>query len=914
MTVSSRLPWRAVVLLVATGGLAILSAPDTVRTPATPAVSVETTVREAENLAHVEAFEPARAALEAALRTARARADPRMEALCLDRIGLVLHFAGRPGDGADAQRRALELARRAPDERLAASILASVGLAHWRHAKYAEAIEALGEGLAIQERLGDEAGRARTLIFIGRVHFKKGEYTRARERYLQAVAVFAVLADGRWLSIAFEDLAEAALEQGLFVEALERYEQALDWRRRDGDATGEAYMLTIVGKAYLLQASYRHALTWFDRAAAFSRQHHDRPALALALYHMGIARAGLGDPVGALDAYTQALALKEEVGDRRQQAWILRRMGDVHVAERRVPSGLGYYERANRIWEEIDDPRGLAGGLSRAAELNFQLGRYQASIDAFRRAGELVVAGQPAFFADSLAGMGRAYAAAGEADRALDHGRRAMEAARGGPDHVRWTAARSMGWIQRRLGFVDAALASYRESLGIIEAIRARTLAAADVRADFLEARQIVYAETVEALFDLGRVEEAFEVAERSRTRAFLDMLHGRTLAARPTPAPLTLSGAQREARRTGGAILEYFCADTRLFMWVIDERGGVHAASAAISRHELGDLTGALRRAMAADVVVDSRPLLRRLHRTLIEPVASRLPRDRDRLLTIVPHGPLFLISFAALLDDGGAYLVERHTLAYSPSVSVLPYTNAHRTRATRPGTAPLLIVGNPAMPHPPGQPDRLPALPGAEREAQAIASLYRMSRVRVLTGADASERAFRELAGGYAILHLATHASIRDDAPMRSYLALAPDAIAVSAAPDSLGDGLLTVGDIFTLHLRARLVTLSACDTGLGHVSGEGVVGLSRAFIYAGAASVMVSLWRVADVVATTEMQLFYSEAARSGGNNAGALAHAQRQMIALLRAGALEAGGQRLPEDPLFWAAFVLIGEAA
>jgi CHAT domain-containing protein len=123
-----------------------------------------------------------------------------------------------------------------------------------------------------------------------------------------------------------------------------------------------------------------------------------------------------------------------------------------------------------------------------------------------------------------------------------------------------------------------------------------------------------------------------------------------------------------------------------------------------------------------------------------------------------------------------------------------------------------------------------------------------------------------------------------------------------------------LLTVGDVFTLDLRAGLVTLSACDTGLGQVSGEGVVGLSRAFIYAGAASVLVSLWRVADVVASTEMQLFYSEAARTGGNKAAALARAQRQMIAMLRAGAVDAGGRRLPEDPLFWAAFVLVGEAA
>ena len=103
-------------------------------------------------------------------------------------------------------------------------------------------------------------------------------------------------------------------------------------------------------------------------------------------------------------------------------------------------------------------------------------------------------------------------------------------------------------------------------------------------------------------------------------------------------------------ARRTGGRILEYFCTDDRLFMWVIDAGGSLHAASAAISRQELVEQIAAIRRAMAADDFVDSRPLLRRVHHTLIEPIASHLPRDRDRLLTIVPHGPLFLISFAAL------------------------------------------------------------------------------------------------------------------------------------------------------------------------------------------------------------------------------------------------------------------------
>ena len=94
--------------------------------------------------------------------------------------------------------------------------------------------------------------------------------------------------------------------------------------------------------------------------------------------------------------------------------------------------------------------------------------------------------------------------------------------------------------------------------------------------------------------------------------------------------------------------------------------------------------------------------------------------------------------------------------------------------------------------------------------------------------------------------------------------------------------------MAEVFGLDLRAELVTLSACNTGLGRVSGEGVVGLARAFIYAGTASVLVSLWRVADTVATTEMERFYRGLIRTGGNKAAALAAAQREMIALLREG--------------------------
>jgi CHAT domain-containing protein/tetratricopeptide (TPR) repeat protein len=949
----------------------ILAVTGIVRIPDPGRDAIATMVQQAEDLAYVEAFLPARTKLETALGAAKRLRDPELIALCLDRIGSVLDFEGRTAAGMERHERALVLAREIEDRRLGASILASMGLAHWRQSEYTLALGALHQALAIQDELGDDTGRARTLVFIGRVHFKKAEYTEANESYRRAVAILKSAEDRRWLSIALEDLGDLALEQGFFVEALDAYQRALEWRREMGDRAGEVYMLTVVGRGYLGQGAHREALVWFERALALSRRIGDRAGQALAFYHVGIAHDKLADPAQALALYARALVLKEELGDRRQQGWILRHMGDAHAVQGDLPSALDAHSRAIRIWEEIQDPRGVSTGLLRMGAISVELGQYAEAVESFRRATEILGTSHPAYVADALAGMGRAYAAAGNELRALEHGRRAAEIARRGPDVVRWSTMRSLGWIERRLERREDALVSYRESLAIIEALRGRVVASSDVREGFLEDKQAVYGETVELLMELGRAEEALEVAERSCARAFVDLLSGRNVLAKPVnhaapaggPGPLsdsnpgerlqselaalsaaapemaglvttpalTLAQSRKEVSRSGGTILQYFSAPDRLFIWVLTPDGAIRARSSRISRRELSELVGAARGSIGVetpsrgdavrrpvlpasrDASPDPRPLLRRLHGVLIEPVSDLLPGDRDRLITIVPHGPLFLIPFAALVDANGSYFVERHTLAYSPSISVLRYTGLNRDRVV--DSAPrLLVVGNPAMPEPKGSWQPLPALPGAEREATAIGGLYPSRQVTTLIGSRARERTVRELALGQTIIHLATHAVIFDNDPMGSYLALAPETVSRSKVDDPLSDGLLTVSEVFGLHLRADLVTLSACNTGLGRVSGEGVVGLARAFIYAGTASVLVSLWRVADTVATTEMEGFYRGLIRTGGNKAAALAGAQREMIVLLRQGKIQSpSGRVLDENPLLWAAFVLVGEA-
>jgi CHAT domain-containing protein len=294
-------------------------------------------------------------------------------------------------------------------------------------------------------------------------------------------------------------------------------------------------------------------------------------------------------------------------------------------------------------------------------------------------------------------------------------------------------------------------------------------------------------------------------------------------------------------------------------------------------------------------------------LYRLLIEPVERWLPRVPGSLLAIEPHGPLTTLPFAALTDARGRYLIERFTLHFVPAISLLRFTaNKKRARAVSPSY--LLIADPTGMPH--GEGDRpLPALAGARREVSTVARLLTGSQVSVLEGNRATERRVEELAGHSSVIHFATHGIIRDERPFDSFLALG------GSGWDLAHDGHFTAQKISRMDLHADLVFLSACRSGLGQVSGDGVAGLTRAFLYAGTPSVIATLWDVADEPTYRLVGTFYKSWVR-GNDKARALRLAQLGLLQQLRRGQVKvhttAGDLTLREDPVFWASFVLQGE--
>jgi CHAT domain-containing protein len=284
-------------------------------------------------------------------------------------------------------------------------------------------------------------------------------------------------------------------------------------------------------------------------------------------------------------------------------------------------------------------------------------------------------------------------------------------------------------------------------------------------------------------------------------------------------------------------------------------------------------------------------------LERRLIAPIRHLLPARTGSRLTIVPHGPLFAVSFAALLQPSGTYLIETYDLHYVPAIATL----AGSSPARRPAAAGALLVADPGpLAAEPGS-EPLPALPWARREVDAIRAAL-PGPAEVLAGADATEARVRDAMAGRRVLHLATHGVVSNERTRPSFLALHPAAG---------GDGRLSADEIYELSLDADLVVLSACRTALGPVEGDGVIGFTRAFLTAGARSVVATQWDVSDRATYEVMREFYARRGR-GASTSRALRGAQLALLDRLRRGAMRLDGAVAPETPRLWAGFVLSGE--
>ena len=614
---------------------------------------------------------------------------------------------------------------------------------------------------------------------------------------------------------------------------------------------------------------------------------------------------------------------------------------------------------------------GLVGSLIDLGDAYRSAGRSDEAMQYYQEAFEYVKQGRLRYTAEySLyAGIGQVNLQQRNFSQALENFQKALALAEA---QRRINAVSSVnqriGDILRQTGKSAEAVSYYQKAIQQIESTRA-LLESEEYRQSYFEGRVNVYERLIRDLMASGRTEEAFNYSERARSRAFLDVLgtkvqlanvksgllqeemalqervagvKARLQSTDENPGdlrrelreaeraydsllakvrkqnkeqtslmavePLTLKQVQ-ELLQPGTTLVEYFVGQVTTRVWII-EKERMQYVGIRLGKQELEERVRTLRDSIFAlgeqEKFNESSTFL---YQELIQPI---LPHASGNELIVVPHDVLHYLPFHALRSLDGRYLIEQYPIYYISSASLLQFVKEKR----KAGGEKVLAFGNPDL----GDPEK--NLEYAELEAEEVKNVYPQSTVYVKK--DATEEKSKSLSPNYDILHFATHAQLNEDDPLSS---------AVLLAKEDKEDGRLEVREIFGMDLKAKLVVLSGCETGLGKLStGDELVGLTRAFIYAGTPSVVASLWSVDDSSTAHLMASFYRNLKTM--SKVEALRQAQLELIRgegrsdlLARRGVGGIGklGETTKSEsasrgpisistshPYFWAPFILVGD--
>ncbi|HXO42128.1 MAG TPA: CHAT domain-containing tetratricopeptide repeat protein, partial [Thermoanaerobaculia bacterium] len=762
---------------------------------------------------------------------------------------------------------------------------------------------------------GDRAAETSALINLGGVHDLLGEPQLALDAYDRALEWAHQAGDREREAQCLNNLAAVYLGLGETREALSYYGRAAALFRGLGDRRGEARALSNLGAAWRRAGEPRRALDLLAQALTLRRETGDRRGEAATLNNLGRAREDLGDRAKAMDLYQQSLEIARSIGDRRSESVSLHRIGDAEGKQGRAAGALAHLEQALEIRRALADGPGQAETLTSLAEVERGLGRLGPAHAHVDRALGLIESlrvrvSDPDLRATYLATQRRAFEVALglEWQLALEEpGKGHAEAALALAERARARALLELLGEARteiRRGVDPALRERERELAARVSAAAARRIQLAGGAASE-EQRATAEKELRDLLGESDRV--AAEVRRASPRYAALTQ-----------PRPLGAAAIRRLLDQQT-VLLHYWLGQERSFVWEV--------TAAAVEWRELPrrDKIEALARrvheelsTMAAGATRGTGAALE-LSRMVLGPLAGGLA---DRRLAIVADGALEYIPFAALPDPAHPtrLLIERHEIVSLPSASVLE-ADRELSGGTRSTAAELAVLADPvfsaadprvhatrrpAMAGTTSQPRDAAAgglaavtrLPATHHEAEAIAQLVPPQEVALFLGFAARRSTVVEgKLGRYRIVHFATHGVIDAETPRLSGLVLS--LVDESGKPE---EGFLSLADIYNLDLAADLVVLSGCETALGReISGEGLVGLVRGFLYAGSRRAVASLWRVQDRATAELMVRFYRAMLREGKPPAAALREAQ-----------LAIRQESRWRQPCFWAAFVAEGD--
>lgn len=850
--------------------------------------------------------------------------DPAREAKALIEAGLACQDLDHLEEAREDFRQALDRARQTGDRKQELNALNNLGVVLSRLGEQRESISWLTQALALARELGDPSSEANNLVNLGSSYAALSERQKALEAYQQALTLTA--ADLQYLAAANNNLGGVYEDLGNWDEAIKHLTQAIEICEKTGDTRSKAATLNNLGLVYRRSERSDLAQDAFEKAIALARATGYLEAQVNALNNLGYLYEMKGATAQALAAWRQVDTLAaghrrlERVADTARAA-VQRGEGKLDDARATLIQGIARSRaRGDRKWE-AEQTIALARVERQRGDLPSALAHAKAAVEQIESLRGRVV--DPDLRALFLASSQSYY------ERLIDI---LMDLHRQRPDTGFDAQALQVSEQARARGLLDLlaeAGADIRKGADPALLERERRLRAA------LRERDSHYLDLVHRKADARRITEAEErlnqaLADHEKVEAELRAT-SLGYAALTQPQPLSVAEIQGQVLGEGTLLLEYALGEERSYLWAVTattaksfnlppRRQIEEAARTLYDALKTKPGAGAEQAAATADRAG------RQLAQMILGPVERLLG---DHTLLVVADGVLQYIPFSALpMPTAPDERVLAHNqVVYLPSASILPALR-NEIAGRQPGPKTLAVLGDPvfpgdprilqaragAAPRPPqkrgtpadserqGNQIRLAPLPHARRESEAILGLVSEAGQRLeALGFDATYAlAVSGDLSQYRYVHFATHGLLDSRQPELSKLALSQ--FDRNGKPLPLDEGFLRLADIYNLELRADLVALSACQTALGkEVRREGLVGLTRGFMYAGAARVLASLWSVDDRATAKLMESFYHH-----------LLVGKRPAADALRRAQLEMASRPERRSPYYWAGFSLQGE--
>ena len=819
------------------------------------------------------------------------------------------------------------------------------------------------QALDLSEKAGDKVRASMAMVYLAAAVSYQGRLSEALEIAQKDVLVARDSGDMKVLEQALNNLASINGGLGRLEESLGSFYELLDLARKTNDPTMQYVTLLNIGEAYVRSDDPDNAELPLQESLRLARElkpnlHASNPskkATEMALLNLGAMEMARQHYRAALNYYEQVHVSKPE-----SSLWVVSALQGMAASYEHLNEpqrAIEFIDQAIPIAEKAASGAEYRSLLSALGENQEKLGKFDAALASENKALALIheSGGDP----DSEWQVESRIA---QIERALGHNEQALEHYQKSISGIELLRSVALNTEEGRAGVVERSRSTYaetadllvdlhreNEALEIVERARARgfldMLAEARVGvADELTSDQrkqensilsrissthkkmwsqsISSDQTKQDESDLNAAEsdlEKFRLQVRESNPHYASLQY---------PEPIHIDAIQRKLLDDHTALIEYLLGDKRSLVWVVTKNNA--KVTILPGRKGIEDRVAAYRKRVSERIsALTLKQSLRaintlgsELYESLFKPIEQQV--SASETLIVVPDGTLGYLPFEALVKASGhgrnAYLVEKFAIVYGPSASALVSIREMNGQAGPRKT--LLAFGDPVITPDEGSQTKLKQsgglmskvrstappedyaergfslarLPYTRDEVTGIGNLFPPDQRRLYLGPDAREETVKsEKLNEFRYIHFATHGFLDESHPGRS-------GILLSLRPDSKEDGILQTGEIMRLKLNADIVTLSACSTGLGKfVNGEGILGLTRAFFYAGAKNVVVSLWNVNDSATAMLMESFYLNLRRELPKR-----EALRQAkLSLLRS------SQPSWRHPYFWAPFVLEG---